>query len=193
MRFPSPAQIHPRQTGVNEFDWKSVILSLAPFLFIMNIILLRKIKLSDKSYFAKWWKDTELLKLTSGILRRISDKNVDKYFQNILKTKHDYHFMIVLKNKTIGHISLVKRRSERYETQIIIGEKKYWGKGYGSKAIKILMNKAKRLRISKIYLEVRPTNVRAIRAYERCGFRKIKIIQYSKNKYLPKTLRMGLK
>jgi len=37
---------------------------------------------------------------------------------------------------------------------------------------------------------VRPTNIRAIRAYERCGFHKVKIVLYPKNKYLPKTLRM---
>ena len=41
-----------------------------------------------------------------------------------------------------------------------------------------------------IYLEVRPTNKRAIKAYEQCGFRKVKLIKHPKNKYLPKTLRM---
>ncbi len=155
-------------------------------------ISLRKIKRSDENYFAEWWRDKELLKLTSGILRRILDKEVDKYFQNILKSKKDYHFIITLNKKNIGHISLAERRNGWYETQIVIGEKKYWGKGYGSQAIKLLIKKAKHLGISKIYLEVRPTNIRAIRAYERCGFRKIKITSYSKNKYLPKTLRMEL-
>ena len=158
----------------------------------MNKILLRKIKSTDKKYFARWWKNKELLKLTSGILKRISDKKVDKYFQNILKTKHDYHFMIILNKKTIGHISLVRRHNRWYETQIIIGEKKYWGKSYGSKSIKILIRKAERLGISKIYLEVRPTNIRAIRAYERCGFQKVKIVRYPRNRYLPKTLREEL-
>ncbi|MBU0648917.1 GNAT family N-acetyltransferase [Patescibacteria group bacterium] len=49
------------------------------------------------------------------------------------------------------------------------------------------------LGISKIYLEVRQTNIRAIRAYERCGFQKVRMVLYPKNKYLPKTLRMELK
>jgi len=159
----------------------------------MNKILLRKIKSTDKKYFAHWWRDKELLKLTSGILRRISDKEINKYFQNLLKTKKDYHFIIILNKKTIGHISLVRRHNGWYETQIIIGEKKYWGKGYGSKSIRILIRKADRLGIFKIYLEVRPTNVRAIHAYERCGFQKVKIVRYPRNRYLPKTLRMELK
>ena len=159
----------------------------------MAKITLRKIKPSDIDYFAKWWRDKTLLKLTSGILKRISDQEVKKYFTNILKSRKDYHFIIVLDKKVIGHISLVKRRNKWHETQIVIGEKQYWGKGYSSRAINVLIKKAKTLGISKIYLEVRPANLRAIHAYRRCGFQKIKIIRYPKNKYLPKTLRMELK
>lgn len=159
----------------------------------MPNLSLRKIRLNDKKYFVKWWRDKELLKLTSGILKRISDQEVDKYFQNILESKKDCHFIIILDKKVIGHISLNKRKNKWYETQIIIGGKKYWGKGYGSKAIKLLIKRAKGLGISKIYLEVRPNNARAIRAYENCGFHKTKTVLYPKNKYLPKTLRMELK
>jgi RimJ/RimL family protein N-acetyltransferase len=156
-------------------------------------IFLRKIKLSDKKYFARWWRNKELLKLTSGILKRISGKEVDEYFQNILKSKKDYHFIVTLNKKAIGHISLAKRCRGWYETQIVIGKKKYRGKGFGSQAIKLLLRKAKKLGISKVYLEVRQTNIRAIRAYENCGFQKVKIMRYPKNKHLPKTLRMELK
>lgn len=156
-------------------------------------ILLRKIRKTDINYFSKWWRDKELLKLTSGILNLILDKEVDKYFKNILNNKKDRHFMIILNGKVIGHISLTERQNGWYETQIVIGEKKYWGKGYGSGAIKLLIRKAKRLGIFKIYLEVRPTNIRAIRAYEHCGFQKIKTVLYPENKYLPKTFRMELR
>lgn len=159
----------------------------------MSKITLKKIKIADKKYFARWWRDKELLKLTSGILKPISDKEVNKYFQNILRSKKDRHFIITLNGEVIGHISLAKKKNNWHEIQIVIGEKKYWGKGYGSRAIKLLMKKAKRLGISKIYLEVRPTNIRAIRAYERSDFRKVKTVLYPKNKYLPKTLRMELK
>lgn len=159
----------------------------------MRKVYLRKIKSSDKKYFSKWWRDKTLIKLTSGILKRISDQEVDKYFENILKNKKDYHFIITLGKKVIGHITLAKRKNNWYETQIIIAEKKYWGKGYGSQSIKFIIKKANQLKIFKIYLEVRITNIRAIRAYERCGFKKVKTILYPKNKYLPKTLRMELK
>lgn len=156
-------------------------------------IFLRKIKPADRKYFAKWWRDKELLKLTSGILKRISDQEVDKYFQALLNSKKDHHFVIIANKKTIGHIVLAKRKNSWYETQIVIGERQYWGRGYGTKAIKLLSKKAKKLNISKIYLEVRPANTRAIAAYENSGFMKAGIKKYPKNKYLPETLRMELK
>ncbi|MBI5413171.1 GNAT family N-acetyltransferase [Candidatus Peregrinibacteria bacterium] len=158
----------------------------------MPKITLKKIKPVDKNYFAKWWRDKTLLKLTSGILKPISDKKITKYFLAILQSKNDYHFLICADKKIIGHISLVKRKDNWHETQIIIGEKKYWNNGYGAKAIKILINKAKRLNISKIFLEVRPTNLRAIKAYEKCGFIKSGVKKYPKNKFLPEVLRMKL-
>ena len=37
----------------------------------------------DKRYFAKWWRDEEPLKLTSGILKHIFDQDVEKYFKSI--------------------------------------------------------------------------------------------------------------
>ena len=156
------------------------------------MIALRKIEIKDKKYFARWWRNKKLAMLTSGILKPISDKEIDTYLLDILNSKKDYHFIITLNKKTIGHASLTKRPNNWYETRIVIGEKKYWGVGYGSKAINLLVHKAKNLDISKIYLEVRQTNIRAIRAYTRCGFQKVRTILYPKNKYLPKTLRMEL-
>lgn len=159
----------------------------------MQKIALKKIKPADRKYFAKWWRDKTLLKLTSGILKPVTDEEITKYFLAILRSKKDYHFLIHLDKKVLGHVSLVKRSNGWYETQIVIGEKKYWGKGYGSKTIQILVNKAKRIGISKIFLEVRPHNLRAIKAYEKCGFVKSGVKKYPKNKFLPEVLRMEFK
>lgn len=156
----------------------------------MQAIKIRKIKKTDKKYFAKWWRDKDLAKLTSGIFKTINSKELETYFLDILNSKN-YHFIVNLNNKAIGHISLSKRKTW-YETQIIIGDKKCWGKGYGPKAIKLLINYAHKLKISKIFLEVRPDNIRAIKAYEKCGFKRKRIIKHQKNKYLPETLRMEL-
>ena len=159
----------------------------------MEKVRLRKINNSDIKYFAIWWRDEELAKLTSGILDAISDDELEQYFDCVLNARGDYHFMIVVNNITIGHISLSKREDDWYETQIVIGNKDYLGKGYGHKAIGLLIKEAKRSNIYKIYLEVRPTNIRAIRAYIKSGFVEVGIIKYPENRYLPETLRMEYK
>lgn len=154
--------------------------------------ILRKVAKTDVEYFARWWRDEELIKLTSGVLEPISDKDVDKFFQSILDSEVDYHFMIVIDNKTIGHISLSKRKCSWFEIQIVIGEKDYWGRGYGANAINAAINVAREQNISKIFLEVRPTNLRAIKSYEKCGFKSVGITTHRNNKYLPETVRMEL-
>ncbi len=155
----------------------------------MNIIL-RKLQSNDTIYFAKWWRNYEMIKLTSGNFDELSDIEVNKYFQNMLKSTKDYNWMIESDGITIGHISLNKRPKNWYETQIVIGEKEYWSKGIGGIAINQSIQKAKEENITKIYLEVRPENLRAIRAYEKIGFKIIKHIKYPNNPNLPETIRM---
>ena len=155
-------------------------------------IKLRKIKKSDKEYFARWWRDKDLIALTSGVFKLISEGELNRYFLAMLKSKKDFHFIIKVGNKVIGHISLMKRNNNWFETQIIIGEKAYWGKGYGTEAIKLLMKKVKRFGIFKTYLEVRLKNSRAIKAYKNCGFKEVGIKKYPKNKFLSKVLKMQL-
>ncbi|MFA6447013.1 MAG: GNAT family N-acetyltransferase [Patescibacteria group bacterium] len=156
------------------------------------MIRLRKVKTSDRRYFAKWWRDKALLKVTSGELRRITDQEVDKYFLRILNDQKGLQYIISVDGKTIGHLALEPRKGGWYETQIVIGEKSQQGKEYGTKSIKQLIGKAKRVGVTKIYLEVRPDNTKAINAYKQSGFKAVSIKKYPKNKNLPQTIKMVL-
>ena len=52
-----------------------------------------------------------------------------------------------------------------------IGDKAYWGRGYGRDAVCVLLDYAFRLRnVRKVWLRVWGNNERAIRAYRACGF-----------------------
>lgn len=53
-----------------------------------------------------------------------------------------------------------------------IGEADYWGKGYGSEAMQLLLRYAFRgLNLHRVNLNVFAFNTRAIRSYEKCGFK----------------------
>lgn len=54
---------------------------------------------------------------------------------------------------------------------ITIGNKTYWGRGYGREAVHLLVDYAFRLRnLRRVWLTVNGNNERAIRAYQACGF-----------------------
>jgi len=155
----------------------------------MADISLQDIKPTDKKYFARWWRDEELISLTSGCHDVVIDDEVDKYFQAILNNKIDINYMIIVDNLSVGHISLLKRDNGWFEMQVVIGEKDYWNQGVGTSAIKLLL-KNNILKSMKVFLEVRPDNVRAIKAYEKCGFKTLKTIYYPENPNLSQVVRM---
>jgi len=53
-----------------------------------------------------------------------------------------------------------------------IGEREYWGKGYGSDAMNLILRFAfETLNLKRVSLTVFEYNERAVHSYEKCGFR----------------------
>jgi RimJ/RimL family protein N-acetyltransferase len=53
-----------------------------------------------------------------------------------------------------------------------IGERDYWGKGYGTDALRVLLRYAfDELNLHRVSLSVLEGNERAMRSYQKCGFR----------------------
>lgn len=151
-------------------------------------MILRKVKPKDVGFFAKWWRDKELILLTSGNYDEISDKEITNAVNLIAQDK--LHWMIEADSKTVGHIDLEKINHAKAELQIVIGEKEYWGKDVAKDAVSQVLEKAADLGFNYIYLEVRPTNIRAITFYEKMGFKKTGIKKYPANQYLPEVTTM---
>jgi RimJ/RimL family protein N-acetyltransferase len=54
---------------------------------------------------------------------------------------------------------------------ILIGDKTYWNKGYGTEALKLLLKHGfETLNLNRIFLRVYEDNPRAIHCYEKVGF-----------------------
>ena len=93
-------------------------------------------------------------------------------------------FSIISANdhKAIGFVSTkgMGETQASAEVGIAIMEKEYRGKGYGTEALTQAVDYAfKELRLTLLGLTVFPSNQRAIRAYERVGFRKKELLKYS--------------
>ena len=75
----------------------------------------------------------------------------------------------------IGDIGLVEINWRRSEAELVvrIGHLKYLGKGYGYDAIVSLLNHTfSSTRLDRIYLRVLADNPRAVKCFEKCGFKK---------------------
>jgi len=82
-------------------------------------------------------------------------------------------FAIEADEKCIGQCALFNfnETTQTCELGITIGDKTYWGRGYGRDAIQCLLDYAFRLRnIRRVHLSVNGNNPRAIQAYKSCGF-----------------------
>ncbi|WP_175400859.1 GNAT family N-acetyltransferase [Clostridium pasteurianum] len=89
--------------------------------------------------------------------------------------KHTLFFMIKFDESIIGAAWLENITENNGKLGIYIADVNCRGKGIGSEVIRILKEKAfKEMKLSKIYLNVRETNKRAISCYKKCGFEIIK-------------------
>lgn len=82
-------------------------------------------------------------------------------------------FAIEADGKYIGGCGLFHfdETARTCEMGIGIGDRQYWGRGYGRDAVRVLLDYAFRLRnLHKVWLSVNGTNERAIRSYRACGF-----------------------
>jgi len=89
------------------------------------------------------------------------------------------HMFVIVDSETdtpIGWCSLFMRIPEnrRGMLAIMIGEKEYWGRGYGQEAIGLLLDYGFGiLNLNSVELGVYAFNERAIRCYERIGFKRV--------------------
>ncbi len=79
-------------------------------------------------------------------------------------------------NQAIGRIMLfsINQVDRSAMAGILIGEKSYWGKGYGQDAMRLILDYGfNLLNLNSIMLGVFAFNERAIQAYKRVGFKEI--------------------
>jgi len=139
-------------------------------------VTLRAVRRGDLPRLLDFANDLEV-ELAGG-----GDPPVPRPFERIVKDferevsepPHDKtHFAIEADGECIGTCGLfnIDRTARHAELGIGIGDKEYWGRGYGREAVGLLLDYAFRLRnLRRVWLEVHSANERAIRAYRSCGF-----------------------
>lgn len=146
-------------------------------MYIGNKVKLRAYKKDDIKLAYEYINDYEVKRLlVTNIPYPMIYEQEEKWYESLIKMDDEYNFAIeCLDNgKYIGGcgIKSVDWLSRKLVVGIFIGDKKYWGKGYGTDAMKILVKFIfEQMNINKIKLNVFSFNKRAKKCYEKCGFK----------------------
>ncbi|GIN90354.1 acetyltransferase [Siminovitchia terrae] len=147
-------------------------------LFESSRVRLRKMTKEDTDLYHTWRNDMEVMHSTNPSLdvypMEATREFVDQVILGSLSAKS--YIMIEKRNETpIGIISLINidYKNRNAECIIDIGEKEYWGKGYGSEGFKLLLDYVfYEMNLHRVSLKVFSFNDRAIHLYKKMGFQK---------------------
>jgi len=124
----------------------------------------------------QWQRDTEYHRLADSepsILR--SEKKIKEWIEKRLQSEDRFDFSIrsLADDQLIGDIGLNPKWVEGDAwVGIAIGHRDFWGKGYGTDAMRLILRYAfTELNLRRVSLAVHDYNGRARRSYEKSGFR----------------------
>lgn len=150
---------------------------------IVNIdekLRLRKAYEKEWKYALPWYQDLEVLYYSEGVTEKTYDIEIINRMYNYLSNIGELYFIEVLQEKLwtpIGDVTLSDKMMP-----IVIGNKKYWGKGIGKEVLKKLIERAKIIGFSSIKLKgIYKYNKRSKNLFTSVGF--YKVLEDEKEEY----------
>lgn len=123
---------------------------------------------NDAEFFALWDSDPVVPRATQTVRRRVEEelgKDDANRFQFMIQALAD--------DRLIGETGVWSTATPNRDAWVAIGigEREYWGKGYGSDAMNVILRFCFReLNLYRVSLSTFEYNPRAIRSYEKVGF-----------------------
>ncbi len=130
--------------------------------------------MEDIELYVQWLNDFHTTDYIGRSHQTISIEEEREYLENPMKDEISFAIVDLTKDLLIGtlslcHINYIKRTAT---LGIFIGNPEYRSKGYGTEAIKLLLEYAFHyLNLNNIKLDVLEINQRAISCYKKCGFK----------------------
>jgi RimJ/RimL family protein N-acetyltransferase len=128
---------------------------------------------TDAELIARWSRDSEYSRLSDADPAYMWTSQQVKEWMEKQTELHHFTIRTLAEDKPIGDISLsgfswIERQAW---VGIGLGEREYWGKGYGTDAMQIVLRYAfQELNLNRVNLDVFEYNARAVKSYLKCGF-----------------------
>jgi len=129
----------------------------------------------DLKLLEKWMVDSEYQRLLdAGAATRYTVKSIKEFFEKEISSMHRFMIQRIEDDQKIGMIDLsgFNWHVGSAWVGIGIGPREYWGKGYGTDAMRIILRYGfTQLNLNRIQLDVFSINERGIASYEKAGFK----------------------
>lgn len=142
-----------------------------------SAIFLRALEPDDYKTTIRWRADEEIWDSVLGERYFVSSEYEKKWVQDAIVNKNEIRLGVCLREggELIGLTSIVAidwlNRSAR--SQIMIGEKSYWGKGYGTQAVLDTVRFGFLHRgFERMWVRIVDTNVSSIALHEKIGYKR---------------------
>jgi RimJ/RimL family protein N-acetyltransferase len=139
-------------------------------------VILREKKITDARNDYKWQIDPDLTRLDAAPLLVTSFAQYLLDYTNEMSyfSSRRYRFSIdTIYGEHIGNCSYYNIDKTRGKTElgIMIGNRHYWDKGYGTDTVNTLVNHIfRQSKLKRIYLKTLTSNKRAQKCFQKCGF-----------------------
>jgi RimJ/RimL family protein N-acetyltransferase len=154
-----------------------------------RLVRLRPLSLAYLDAATRWNADPDVrhyLHRSEDPPALLSRAALEKRMQAVFADPTEVRFAIETRDGVpIGDIGLLGIHPHgRAELSILIGEKAYWSRGYGTDAIRCLLAFAfGELGLRRVTLIADADNARGIRCYENCGFRHEGVLRAHRLRY----------
>ena len=141
-------------------------------------VYLSPINIEDAEKYTEWLNDLEITVNLSMPHKTYTLEQEKEALKTLSQDGYNYAIVNKEDNKLLGNCGLmnVDLINRIGEVGIFIGNKEFWNKGYGTEAMRLLLDYAfNLLNLNNIELKAYAFNKRAIKCYQKCGFKEIGI------------------
>ncbi len=147
---------------------------------------------ADYALLARWLSDPRVLEWFGGRDRPMSVRDVQARYRPRLHGDVPVHCLVTeLDGRCVGYLQYYRWRDfprdatalrlstvdNPYGVDTFVGEPELWGTGLGTRALRLLVGHLfEDLHARRVALSVMAHNLRAQRAYQKVGFRKVRLV-----------------
>lgn len=154
-----------------------------------ELVRLRVKRIEDAHQDWVWRSDVELAELDGAPVTRLTYEQYRNQYQWQLKRSPSARTTFAV--ETLGGVHIgnvmyynVDASGRDAELGVVIGDREYWGAGYGREAVRLLVDHVfTATQLTRVYLHTLDWNLRAQKAFQAVGFRECGILHRGHNRF----------